>query len=77
MFKINKRRLSTHIISIIVWIQIQILDFFIIIDFSIKPFADSTSVPRGPDVGRDVRLGTTDLSEGTLWPLKQYTAKFV
>jgi hypothetical protein len=33
--------------------------FFIIIEFSIKPSRDPTSDPRDPDLGRDLRLGTT------------------
>jgi hypothetical protein len=57
MFKINKRRLSTHIISIVVWIQIQIFIFFIIIVCSIKPSSGYTSDRSRPWCGSRPEVG--------------------
>jgi hypothetical protein len=37
--------------------------FFLIMEFSIKPSRDATLDLRDPDVGRDLRLGSTALQE--------------
>jgi hypothetical protein len=55
-----------HFLEHSVWIYIQILFFFfIIIEFSIKPSSNLRQTPRDPDLGRDLRLGTTALNNST------------
>ena len=60
MFEVNKHRFNNYIFSIILADLDNCFDFFIIIDFSIKPSRDPTSKSRDRDLGRDLRLGTTD-----------------
>ena len=62
MFQVNKHRFNTYIFSIILSDSDKnFAFFFIIIDISIQRFCDHKSKPRDPYLGRDLRLGTTDV----------------
>ena len=63
MFKSNKRRFTNYYFLFTLNLDTIVYLFFIIIEFSTKPTCDPTTDPhpRDPDLGHDLRLGTTDI----------------